>query len=291
MPTNMLALDSSFPQLSEKQSSSEKIKVVTDYLYMLLEQLRYTLANLGAENFNAAALKEIEKQFSEPIYGRIEDTEGNVAELELTINGMRLEVSNGEESSTISLTANGAAISSQEIKLSGMVTFKALAGEGTTTIDGSNIKTGCISGVEYRQIFKAPGSYGGGLGFYYASDRTKLGGLRLDDEGSGGDAPLRLIIYTQPSGTVRPAIKLQSAAGISLDANDGIYLKAGDEIMLHAADAVTISGSQINLSGSVYIGDMSLTAKINSLQGQIDSLSGKCSSLSARIAALEASGS
>ena len=56
MPGNILTVDTSFPQLTDKQTTDQKFRVITDYLYMLLEQLRYTLRNLGMENFNDAEL-------------------------------------------------------------------------------------------------------------------------------------------------------------------------------------------------------------------------------------------
>lgn len=56
MPGNILTVDTSFPQLTDKQTTDQKFRVITDYLYMLLEQLRYTLRNLGMGNFNDAEL-------------------------------------------------------------------------------------------------------------------------------------------------------------------------------------------------------------------------------------------
>ena len=40
-------------------SDSEKIEQITSYLFMLLEQLRYSLSNLDKDNFNEAGLDEI----------------------------------------------------------------------------------------------------------------------------------------------------------------------------------------------------------------------------------------
>ena len=147
MPGNILSADSNFPNLSDMQSDSEKIQVIQNYLYMLLEQLRYTMANLGVENFNETEFNNIANIITEPVYVqlknaegdiaalqlqaegltlRLQDAEGNITSLTATVEGMRLEVKNGEASSTISLTANGASISSQVIKFSGMVTFTDL---------------------------------------------------------------------------------------------------------------------------------------------------------------------
>lgn len=58
MPGGFASLDTSFPNL-EGQTTEQKLRALTDYLYQLLEQLRYTLHNLGIENMNDEALKEI----------------------------------------------------------------------------------------------------------------------------------------------------------------------------------------------------------------------------------------
>lgn len=206
MPSNMLTTDTSFPQLTDKQTTDEKFSVITNYLYMLLEQLRYSMANLGRENFNDAEFNSIANIITEPVYlqlkdvdgnlasltitaeqlisrmtdaegnisvlqqtadsltSRISDTEGNVSVLQQTaqalstqisnaegdisrltqtVNGFTLSVSNGETSSVIRLMSGSAEISSQTIQMNGLVTFTGLA-NGTTTINGSCIKTGLI---------------------------------------------------------------------------------------------------------------------------------------------------
>lgn len=202
----MLTTDTSFPQLTDKQTTDEKFSVITNYLYMLLEQLRYSMANLGRENFNDAEFNSIANIITEPVYlqlkdvdgnlasltitaeqlisrmtdaegnisvlqqtadsltSRVSDTEGNVSVLQQTaqalstqisnaegdisrltqtVNGFTLSVSNGETSSVIRLLSGSAEISSQTIQMNGLVTFTGLA-NGTTTINGSCIKTGLI---------------------------------------------------------------------------------------------------------------------------------------------------
>lgn len=165
MPGNILNLDTSFPQLTQEQSVDEKFGVITNYLYMLLEQLRYSMANLGRANINDAEFNSIADTITQPVFIRIEDVEGNVSSLQITAQsltsrisdaegnisavdqyakGIKLSVKNGAESSTITLTSGGTQISSQTIKMTGLVTFAGLAG-GTTTIDGACIKTGTIN--------------------------------------------------------------------------------------------------------------------------------------------------
>lgn len=68
MPGTFAALETGFPEL-EGKTTEQKLRALTDYLYQLLEQLRYTLRNLGEENFNPTDLQHI----MEPIHAEIED--------------------------------------------------------------------------------------------------------------------------------------------------------------------------------------------------------------------------
>lgn len=165
MPGNLLSVDTSFPTFTPEQTNEQKLDVVTNYLYMLLEQLRYTLANLGAGNFNDTELDEIGMKITQPIYvdlenaagaiadltltadqltSRLEDAEGNISAIEQYAKSITLSVTNGKTSSTIKLLAGGVQIASQIIKMDGLVTFTGLE-EGTTVINGGCIQTGLIN--------------------------------------------------------------------------------------------------------------------------------------------------
>ena len=61
-----------FPTLTKEQSTDEKFEKITSYLYMLLEQLRYSMGNLDKENFNDAGLEEIANIITEPVYVQLE---------------------------------------------------------------------------------------------------------------------------------------------------------------------------------------------------------------------------
>lgn len=108
MPSNLLTADTMFPDLTGRQSTDEKFVIVTDYLYMLLEQLRYTLSNLGPENFNSAELDGLTSMITEPIYARISDTEGNITALQVTAQGLIGRISDVEGNQTaLGVTAQG----------------------------------------------------------------------------------------------------------------------------------------------------------------------------------------
>ena len=226
MPNSLQTLDTSFPKIDDHQTTEENFLQVTNYLYMLLENLRYTLGNLGEENFNDTELDDIAKMIREPVWARIEDAEGNINSLNITakslssqisdingnvssltqtsqaliskiqtaegnissltqtanslsakisdaegnlssltqtVNGMTLSVSNSGTSSTIKLMQNGVAISSQNIVMSGIVTFSDLSTAGSTTINGSNVTTGTISASRIR-LFSSMAVYTGSSG-------------------------------------------------------------------------------------------------------------------------------
>lgn len=98
------------------------------------------------------------------------DLAGGLASLELTVDGLRTEVSgklDGEEAqtlidqslksislsastsgttSTLTIKAGDVTLSSAQINFSGLVTFSDLSTSGKTTISGDNIKTGTIRG-------------------------------------------------------------------------------------------------------------------------------------------------
>lgn len=143
MPSNLLNVDTAFPDLRGSRSTDEKFRMVSDYLYMLREQLQYSMANLGRENFNDSSFDDIAHIINEPVYVRLEDTDGKLSSLIQTVDGFDLRVENGETSSVIRLMSGRAEISSQVIRMNGLVTFTGLA-EGTTIIDGGCIQTGTI---------------------------------------------------------------------------------------------------------------------------------------------------
>lgn len=120
MPTTFQLVETTFPN-GEGKDTQEQINGVYDYLFVLLEQLRYTLFNLDGSNINQNALSEFIKNISEPIYARIEDTDKNVNELSITAEGLAGRISDAEGNITqLGVTAQGlqASISS----LNGSVT-------------------------------------------------------------------------------------------------------------------------------------------------------------------------
>lgn len=365
MPGNLLTADTSFPNLTGEQSTDEKLGVITNYLYMLLEQLRYTLANLGVGNFNETELDSFVNLITEPVYVQLRDAEGNIASLQITaesltsrmsdaegnisvlqqtsdslssrisdtegnvsvlqqtsqslssrvsdaegnisslqqtsaglttrvtdaegnlsslqqtaaglsvqvsgvggsvsslqqtVNSMTLSVSNYGTASTISLMRDGIAVSSENITFTGVVTFQDLAASGTTTINGSNITSGTITGTTLisREYTDMPS--------WLTSRRTvaiQEGAVTFGYDTSENPAAVGTIygqIYTDyqnsrfyigtPGGVV---LKLYSGGNMSIDAASGYNVYIGTQADTVQSIHVGRSGSTVYLNGTVYV--------------------------------------
>ena len=88
MPSNLLAIDANFPTFTGEKKTEDVLRNLTNYLYQLKESLQYSLQNLTAENFNAAALEnlsesqktEISKQLAQ-VYKELEQVQGELRQL------------------------------------------------------------------------------------------------------------------------------------------------------------------------------------------------------------------
>ena len=124
--------------------------------------LQHILYEVGAKTMAAvcsktsAALnltvedKEIKQIYVEVLTGRCS---GKIEVGEVWANVEELS----GKSTTLSLTADGARISSANIVLKGAVSFEDLSGSGTTTINGSNITTGTIANADRSALFDLDG--------------------------------------------------------------------------------------------------------------------------------------
>lgn len=120
MPTTFQLVETTFPN-GEGKDTQEQINGVYDYLFVLLEQLRYTLFNLDGSNINQNALSEFIKNIREPIYAKIEDTDKNVNELSITAKGLSARIGDAEGNIT-QLQATATGLQASISNLNGSVT-------------------------------------------------------------------------------------------------------------------------------------------------------------------------
>jgi len=108
VPSNILNADVGFPKFTQEQSSDEKFEQITNYLYMLLEQLRYSMGNLDAGNFNESGLAEIGNTITEPLMIRLENDENDLASLSLVTDQLWIKYEDAEENiAELTITAGG----------------------------------------------------------------------------------------------------------------------------------------------------------------------------------------
>lgn len=96
MPSNLMLSEQALPKFTEGQGDRERIAAIYNYLYMLLEQLRYTFANLGRENINDTEFEVMADTITEPLFLRLEDTDGNVSVLQNTAELLASRIQNAE---------------------------------------------------------------------------------------------------------------------------------------------------------------------------------------------------
>lgn len=141
MPTTFQLVETTFPN-GEGKDTQEQINGVYDYLFVLLEQLRYTLFNLDGSNINQNALSEFIKNIREPIYAKIEDTNKNVNELSITAEGLSAEIANAKGDITqLGATAQG--LQASVSNLNGSVT--------NLTADVNGIRTTVSTKIDATQ--------------------------------------------------------------------------------------------------------------------------------------------
>lgn len=234
MPSGILESESGMPNLNKYQSADEKINAIQSYFFLLIEQLRWSLRNLGADNFNPVDLQKI----TEPIYAKIKDAEGTLTELIVGEGGIAARVTNVEGSvSTVQQTATGLQSTVSDLNgkytslkqtvdgfdFDGFVTFNDLSRSGATTINGDNITTGTLQ-ADYIDLDGALGVYdgrtfGGYLGFISGRDSS---GYSTDGIGFMYSAA-RGQVYATSAGA---RIGYGSDSGVTTTST-GVYVRGG----------------------------------------------------------------
>lgn len=97
MPANWLYMDSKFPDFNGDISTEEKLNQLQNYLYMLVEQMRYTTQNLDASNMNQTALNSWEEAITKPLYLMLEGEGERLTQLSVTADGLTAMVQSQQQ--------------------------------------------------------------------------------------------------------------------------------------------------------------------------------------------------
>lgn len=115
MPTPWSMADASFPNFTEDDSSRERTDKLLEYVYLLTQELKYQLSNLGKRNFNSAALENLKTDTTESVVKEVEMLGESV---------MRLRDSLDEVTAVLVPDGSGGAVignDGQELHLKGKV--------------------------------------------------------------------------------------------------------------------------------------------------------------------------
>lgn len=100
-----------------------------------------------ADNELSSRIALTDSSITAEVANRIAGDNALSSKIDMSINSITLKVTNGSTSSLLVLTAGDTVLASQNIVMNGLVSFTDLSGNGTTTINGANIKTGTISAI------------------------------------------------------------------------------------------------------------------------------------------------
>ncbi len=103
MPSNWLTVDSNFPSFTGRESPKEQVMKLSDYLFQLTDNLKYTLQNLGKDNWNAVALEQLSEDATKKLAEQIQNTMTQVQRLQNTvdqISGLTGRMGDAEENIT-----------------------------------------------------------------------------------------------------------------------------------------------------------------------------------------------
>lgn len=112
MPSIWQALDNHFPSFSGNETPQQQIQALHNYLYELRQGLRFSLQNLGVQNFNEAELQKL--------------TDAQKTELSEMLQGVKTSLSN--------LTANLNSLSGRIGDLEKLAGIIRLAEDGSVTV-------------------------------------------------------------------------------------------------------------------------------------------------------------
>ena len=90
--TDFSPLDFPLPERTGHETVEQRLAALEETVPRLLEALQYTLANLGAENFNAVALSRLVS----PIHARIDGADGDIAQLSLDADALNVRLTSAE---------------------------------------------------------------------------------------------------------------------------------------------------------------------------------------------------
>lgn len=92
MPNAFLSIETNFPTFNRDQKPEDKIDSMVNYLFILVEQLRYTLNNLDTKNFNQTALETFAEDTTADVKAGVETVATQLNQTNQSVSGLARRV-------------------------------------------------------------------------------------------------------------------------------------------------------------------------------------------------------
>lgn len=132
MPNNFMAIDQGLPRFTGEESLEQRVKMLQDYQYQLVEQLRYALQHLDTRNMNMDAMGEWGGTLTEPLYASLMDEDGNMLSLAVVAEGIVAQIANAE-GDLAALEVTAATLAARISNAEGSITSLQATAEGLST--------------------------------------------------------------------------------------------------------------------------------------------------------------
>lgn len=88
MPNAWAMIDTSFPTFTGKESYREQVSALQDYLYLVVEELKYQLANLNVQNWNKTALQQMQQETVKPTNDEVAQIKEQITNITNRLTGL-----------------------------------------------------------------------------------------------------------------------------------------------------------------------------------------------------------
>lgn len=200
-----------FPNFKGSETTEEKVDQITNYLYMLVEQLRYSMANVGKENFNETEFDNIVNLITEPVYLQLSDDLGeNRAYIEAEANKLTARIEGVNEALSKAQGETNETVAQLQLSVNGFDTkVESLSGQYTQlqqTVNGFNATVGEING-QYSSITQNVASISAKVDGHdgrFSSIEQSVSNIRLSvKDNADGTASIELSGGGGGSGTIK----------------------------------------------------------------------------------------
>lgn len=220
-------------------------------------QLDSITSTVEGQNGQISQIQQTVNSISSTVNG----LDGQVSSIEQKVDNIRLNVSNGSTSSTISISVDGVTVDSANISMNGLVTYTGLE-NGTTIINGGCIQTGTID-AEYLNLTGAITF--GDLSSSVQNDINAAYSMAQSAQGDAQEAVNTVSGWTYPGSTYIDGemIKSGTVKASSLQGGEVILLDSWEE----EAGSLTLQGASSYDGAKITMGSGAL--EFNAQYGDI----------------------